>query len=89
MPRFKHKPTIIDAIQFRHEKHEEVEKWARDLGASGRELFYHRGLQGETFLITTLEGDIIARPGDWIVRGRMGELYPVKDEIFQEIYEPA
>lgn len=37
--------------------------------------------------IPTLEGLMIAREGDWIVKGVKGELYPVKDDIFQLTYE--
>ena len=39
--------------------------------------------------ITTLEGNMIASRGDWIIRGVQGEFYPCKDAIFRETYEPA
>jgi len=38
-------------------------------------------------LINTLEGQMRADFGDWIIRGVKGELYPVKDEIFKATYE--
>lgn len=38
-------------------------------------------------VIKTLEGNMIASPGDWIVTGIKGEKYPVKPEIFQKTYE--
>jgi len=37
--------------------------------------------------IPTLEGDMIARHGDWLIKGVKGELYPVKPDIFSETYE--
>lgn len=37
--------------------------------------------------INTLEGVMVAQPGDWIIRGIKGELYPCKDEIFKATYE--
>lgn len=37
--------------------------------------------------IDTLEGRMTARPGDWIIRGVKGELYPCKPEIFEATYE--
>ena len=40
-------------------------------------------------IVKTLEGDMIARPGDWIVTGIEGERYPVKNEIFKKTYERA
>ena len=39
------------------------------------------------FTIETLEGTMRAEPGDWIVRGVMGEFYPVKPAIFEQTYE--
>ncbi len=39
--------------------------------------------------INTLEGRMHAAPGDWIIRGVQGELYPCKADIFAATYEPA
>lgn len=39
--------------------------------------------------IKTLEGVMTAGPGDWIIRGVKGELYPCKPDIFAAAYEPA
>jgi hypothetical protein len=36
--------------------------------------------------IDTLEGQMTAEVGDWIIRGIKGELYPCKPDIFQETY---
>jgi hypothetical protein len=38
--------------------------------------------------IHTLEGTMIAEPGDWIVTGIKGEQYPVKPDIFAATYQP-
>ncbi|UQD52345.1 hypothetical protein C0971_10215 [Bacillus methanolicus] len=38
--------------------------------------------------IKTLEGTMIASPGDWIVKGVHGEEYPVKPDIFEKTYKP-
>lgn len=38
--------------------------------------------------IKTLEGDMTASKGDWIITGVNGEQYPVKPEIFKKTYEP-
>ena len=38
-------------------------------------------------VIHTLEGDMIASPGDWIITGINGEKYPCKPDIFEETYE--
>jgi hypothetical protein len=41
------------------------------------------------WMIQTLEGDMWARPGDWIIKGVQGEFYPCKPDIFEATYEPA
>lgn len=39
--------------------------------------------------IGTLEGGLHVSPGDWIIVGVKGEVYPCKDDIFKATYEPA
>ena len=38
-------------------------------------------------VIKTLEGEMTARFGDWVIRGVAGELYPCKPDIFAQTYE--
>ena len=38
-------------------------------------------------VIPTLEGEHLASPGDWIIKGIAGEFYPCKPEIFANSYE--
>lgn len=38
-------------------------------------------------VIHTLEGDMQASAGDWIIRGVQGEFYPCKPDIFDATYE--
>ena len=46
-------------------------------------------VDGLAIQIRTLEGTMTASPGDWIIRGVKGELYPIRDDIFRETYEPV
>ncbi len=39
-------------------------------------------------IIRTLEGDMKASVGDYIITGVHGELYPCKPDIFEETYQP-
>ena len=39
--------------------------------------------------IETLEGGHIVDPGDWVITGVEGELYPCKPGIFEKTYEPV
>ena len=38
-------------------------------------------------IIHTLEGDMRANVGDWIITGLRGEQYPCKPDIFEKTYE--
>jgi hypothetical protein len=37
--------------------------------------------------IKTLEGTMVASPGDWVITGVKGEVYPCKDDVFKLTYE--
>lgn len=40
-----------------------------------------------SIVIRTLEGDMYASVGDWIIRGVQGEFYPCKPDVFAATYE--
>lgn len=42
----------------------------------------------DTLEIVTLKGVIVANPGDWIIQGIKGEVYPCEPDIFEATYEP-
>ena len=42
---------------------------------------------GQQKTIHTLEGDMLAKPGDYIVTGIKGETYVCDKEIFEKLYE--
>jgi hypothetical protein len=44
------------------------------------------GYDGALYILT-LEGVMRADPGDWIIRGLKGEIYPCKPDIFEATYE--
>lgn len=41
----------------------------------------------EHFEVVTLEGTMKGKPGDWLMKGIRGELYPCDMDIFRESYE--
>ncbi|MEH2949518.1 hypothetical protein [Sporofaciens sp. JLR.KK001] len=41
----------------------------------------------KVMVIHTLEGDMTAQIGDWIITGLRGEQYPCKPDIFEKSYE--
>lgn len=40
-----------------------------------------------SLIIKTLEGNMRAEPGDYIIKGVHGEFYPCKPDVFKETYE--
>lgn len=90
--KYRKKPVVIDAVQLQRGNLKDVETFLAgrempELYAGGEEFSINWGNSEVT--ITTLEGVMTARPGDWIIRGVKGELYPCKPDIFAETYEAA
>lgn len=79
--RFRKKPVEIEALLFTKESAKEVWKFC-----SAGELHLEPGCVAR-FVIPTLEGNMEAREGDWIIRGVKGEFYPCEPDIFEATYE--
>lgn len=47
------------------------------------------GSKLEGVSITTLEGEMLAQPNDWIIKGVKGEFYPCKPDVFEASYVKA
>ena len=69
---------------------------APDRGREGATRFYRKrpvvieAVQvTEAQIIPTLEGNMTASPGDYVITGVKGERYPCKPDIFAMTYEPA
>lgn len=83
MPKFKKKPVVIEAEQWEASQ----ESFAKILEMGCMPSPGEMG--SETCVIKTLEGNMIASKGDWIIKGVNGEFYPCKPDIFEKSYEPA
>lgn len=89
--RFRKKPVEIEAIQYRPDI-PNCEAVAHFLGWSNDEWWYscdEDDHENAKWTIPTLEGDMEASPGDWIIRGVQGEFYPCKPDIFAATYDPV
>ena len=80
--KFRKKPVVIEAVQWTGRNVREV----MELGIGRIGAVEVNGSEG-TITIPTLEGNMLASPGDWIIRGVKGELYPCKPDIFEATYE--
>ncbi len=72
---FKAKPKIIEAEQFSKSK-------PLPFRNDGVCCF-----DGVRWYIHTLEGQLFISEGDWIIKGVKGEVYPIKNDIFEMTYE--
>lgn len=100
MAKFRKKPIQIEAVKWTGENLTEllVELVRAVLPEDAK---WHPGEDGvliagpfildsqapRNLVIPTLEGDMTAKPGDWVIRGINGELYPLKPDIFEATYE--
>ena len=84
MAKYRKKPVVIEAIEYRGNVTD-----LEPLGAWHKDITVEQPLIGYDLTINTLEGAMVAQPGDWIIKGVKGELYPCKPDIFEATYEPA
>lgn len=85
--KYRKKPVVIEAFQIPPvdpDAEHEVPVWLEEAIIDKRIVF--STLLG-TVSIKTLEGFMNGVPGDWIIRGVQGELYPCKNDIFNATYE--
>lgn len=95
--KFRKKPVVIEAVQLSARLFqgnpivaaETMMAAENTLQAFGAPLKEWKWLGGAKpgLVIPTLEGDHLAEPGDWIIRGVKGEYYPCKPDIFEATYE--
>ena len=84
MPKFRKKPVVVDAVRWDGNM-DTIEP----LLAKSTTRSVCQELGDPTLVIPTLEGEMRAEVGDWIIRGVRGELYPIKPDIFEATYEPV
>lgn len=103
MSRFRKRPVEIEAVEYtpRIARHGwgawTIPTWLDDAYEDGTVTnvcdhnpagrSYDEKFANPRLAIRTLEGTIYASPGDWIIRGVAGEIYPCKPDIFAKTYE--
>lgn len=87
------KSVEVDAIQYNNLNKKDIEQFVGE--ELKQELFsdsaYEAGKGAPLFSLTipTLEGEMKALPGDYIIKGVNGEFYPCKPDIFKKTYREA
>jgi hypothetical protein len=87
--KFRKKPVVVEAVQFLpyRKSYDEIARLAVNGIRTVQILERDDGLP--QLFIDTLEGQMEAKIGDWIIKGISGEIYPCKPDIFYATYEAA
>lgn len=81
MAKYRKKPVVIEAMQLKVGT-----SFRSILEFAGDNRAVYKNEKGEV-IIRTLEGDMKANVGDYIIKGVQGEIYPCKPDIFEATYE--
>lgn len=89
MAKFRKKPVEVEAFQISRctMLNREYPKWFSESAAQGIVNISENPSYPVACTIKTLEGDMNAYIGDYIIKGVNGELYPCKPDIFDKTYE--
>jgi len=79
--KFRKKPVVIDAEQLT------LENKDRAFNFITCNAYPEGTAENPKIKIETLEGEMTAELGDWIIKGVAGEFYPCKPDIFEKTYE--
>ena len=89
--KYRKKPIVIDAFQLHdpdsmdgikaHDANDALCDWFASFDFTEWES------TADGIHLPTLEGVMLASPGDYIIRGIQGEFYPCKPDIFEATYE--
>ena len=77
--RYKRRINYIDAVRWTGENKDEIEKFANG-------EIVTEDIVRDNIVLTTPNGKVMAKKGDWICRDAMGKLYPCNSEVFRVTY---
>ena len=82
--KYRKKPVVIEAKRF----FDDADSMVRlsEMGLDPVRTTY-KNPSDPKLLIETLEGEMQASIGDYIIKGVNGEFYPCKPDIFEKTYE--
>jgi hypothetical protein len=82
MKQYIKKPIPISALQWTGDNLEEIKSFCTD--ENGKEKCF---TNNKDLWISTMEGQLMAKVGDFIIRGIAGEFYPCAESIFKKSYD--
>lgn len=86
--KYRKKPVVVEVVRWGGYNFDQVRDFCRAPGAVESRAYMKTVADFTSVLyITTLEGEMYASEGDFIIRGVNGEVYPCKPDIFEKTYE--
>lgn len=82
--KYRKKPVVVEAFRFGFDP---IPKWFFEREQAKGVSYAFDCRRNSRILIYTLEGDMTANKGDYIIKGVKGEIYPCKADIFEATYE--
>lgn len=83
--KYRMKPVVIEAVLFRRNNWDDIRSFTEGCAYDFR---IEKCINGKAYChIETLEGEVTATEGDYIIKGVKGEFYPCKPDIFEQTYE--
>jgi len=80
MPKYVKKPVEVEALEWTGENTTEILSFCSDCYSYMRD-------DKSVLAINTLEGNMTASLGDYIIKGLIGEFYACKPEVFVKTYD--
>lgn len=78
--KYRRKPVVIDAIQWTGYNYAEIFEFTE-----GNAWPTHS--HSDTLAVSTLEGEMMATKGCYIIRDMNGDYFPCQEDIFNKTYE--
>lgn len=82
--KYRKKPVVIEALQFL-DNAQSIDSLSNFITDQDLRISYKEN--EPKLLLNTLEGELQASVGDYIIKGVNGEFYPCKPDIFEKTYE--
>lgn len=80
------KPVVIETVQWIGINRSEIEQFCGYQNVEFK-VDIIDSIIGLQLIVKTLEGDMVANRGDYIIKGVKGEFYPCKEDIFKATYD--
>ena len=88
--KYRKKPVVIDAIQLKASNIFEILDFITGEQTEINDAYFEYAktvVKDGYLIINTLEGEMKASIGDYVIKGVQGEFYPCKPDIFEATYE--